>query len=367
MLYILMFISALGLSLILTFLAKFVAEKFNIVDIPTDKRKHHTRAIPLLGGWGIFLATAIILFWQRNILVSGNLEYHHWLGVLAGAFILMVGGSLDDKYNLSAKRQLIFPALACLAVIAGGVGIEKVSNPFAGLVFLNDWKIPVLSWGGQIHYFVVLADIFTFLWLMGMTYTTKILDGLDGLVSGVSAIGALIIFLFTITTRYYQPDIAFVALVFAGACLGFLVLNWQPAKIFLGEGGSLLLGFILGVLSIISGGKIAIALLVLGIPILDVAWTIASRLLKGKNPLKTADRQHLHFRLLDSGLGVRKTVLLYYLLATLFGVSALFLQSRGKLLSLLVLGLVMLGFIVWFSYLERKNKGKSQILTKKAK
>jgi len=268
----------------------------------------------------------------------------------------MVGGTLDDKYDLSSSQQIIWPVLACLAVIAGGVGIEKITNPLSGLIFLNQWQIPLGVWGGHAHYFNVIADSFTFVWLMGMIFTTKLLDGLDGLSSGVGAVGALIIFLFTVTTRYYQPDIALAALVLAGALLGFLVWNWHPAKIFIGDGGSLLIGFALGVLSIISGGKIAIALLVMGLPILDVVWTFIRRWSRGKNPLRAADRGHLHFKLLDSGLGPRRTVIVYCGLAALFGLSALFLQSRGKLLALLILGGVMLVMIIWFAWLDKKEK-----------
>jgi len=181
-------------------------------------------------------------------------------------------------------------------------------------------------------------------------YTTKLLDGIDGLVTGVSAIGGLVIFLFTITTKYYQPDIGLAALILTGVCLGFLVFNWHPAKIFLGEGGSLLLGYVLGVLAIISGGKIAITLLIMGIPILDVAWTIIRRVARGKNPFKFADRGHLHFRLVDSGLGVKKTVLVFYAFALIFGLSGLFLQSRGKMLALIILFAVMIIMIITLSY-----------------
>ena len=164
-----------------------------------------------------------------------------------------------------------------------------------------------------------------------------------------------IIFLFTMTTKYYQPDIGLAALILSGACLGFLIFNRYPARIFLGEGGSLLLGYILGVLAIISGGKIAIALLVMGLPIMDVGWTIIRRVRTGKNPFKFADNKHLHFRLLDLGLGQRKTALIYYGFAGIFGLSALFLQSLGKALALGALLIIMLFIIIGFGYLDRKT------------
>jgi UDP-N-acetylmuramyl pentapeptide phosphotransferase/UDP-N-acetylglucosamine-1-phosphate transferase len=222
------------------------------------------------------------------------------------------------------------------------VEIAKITNPFGGLVDLR-----------------ALAFISPFLitlWLLGMMYTTKLLDGVDGLVSGVSAIGGLVIFLFTLTTRYYQPDIAFAAILLAGVAAGFLIFNWHPAKIFLGEGGSLLLGYILGVLAIISGGKIAIALLIMGIPILDVAWTIIRRLVQGKNPFKFADRQHLHHRLLALGLGQRTTVLIFYILSLVFGLSGLFLQSRGKFWALIAVISLMFLLVIGLGFLDYHGK-----------
>ena len=190
-----------------------------------------------------------------------------------------------------------------------------------------------------------------------MMYTTKLLDGLDGLVSGISAIGAIIIFLLTTMTKYYQPDTALLSLIFSACCIGFLIFNFNPAKIFLGEGGSLFTGFMLGVLSIISGGKIATALLIMGIPILDAAWVILRRIFEGKSPFKTADRKHLHFRLLDLGMNQKQTVIFMYFLSAGFGISTLFLQSKSKLIALGVLALVMLiiGFVV-LKIFKKQNK-----------
>jgi len=314
--------------------------RFKILDYPDEARKHHTSPIPLLGGVAIFIALAISLYAGRFMILSGKLEPIHWLGVLIGALFIVIGGVIDDKKKLSPMIQFAFPLLAALSVIAGGVGIEKITNPAGGFVYFS----------------TLAASAFSLVWLLGMMYTTKLLDGVDGLVSSVGAVGGIVIFLFTMTTRWLQPDIAFAALMLSASCLGFLILNWPPAKMFLGESGALLIGFVLGVLSIISGGKIAIALLIMGIPILDVAWTIVRRLATGKNPFKSADRQHLHFKLLDAGFGPKKTVLLFCTASLVFGLSALFLQSRGKFLSLIILGVLMLLAILSFNWLDRRAK-----------
>ncbi|MEA3398408.1 MAG: MraY family glycosyltransferase [Patescibacteria group bacterium] len=361
MYYLLFFISVFFLSLFLTWVIKKIAIRLGVVDRPKAGRKIHKNEVPLLGGLAVFFSFFIVLFFAQDRILAGDLEINHWFGLFVGACFLMIGGFLDDKYNLKPKYQIIFPILAALAIIAGGVNIEKITNPFGGFWNLGAISLPVISWDGQMHYFIVISDMLIIFWLMGMMYTTKLLDGLDGLVTGVTAIGAIIIFLFTMTDKYNQPDIAVAALILAGACLGFLVFNWHPARIFLGEGGSLLLGFILGVLAIISGGKIAIALLIMGLPILDVAWTIIRRLMSGKNPFKFSDKKHLHFRLFALGIGQRKTVLIYYFFSAFFGLSALFLQSLGKLLALVALILIMAGFITSFNYLDKKQPHKEKI------
>ena len=337
--YLQIFIITLLLSVALTFLVMKLAEKFKIVDQPDGDRKIHERAVPLLGGLAIFAAFFIILYFVRGNLTTGNLEPRHWLGFFVGGIWLMIGGFLDDKYKLKPTKQIIWPILAIISIIVGGVEIEKITNPFGGYFYLGALSAVLISF-----------------WLLGMMYTTKLLDGLDGLVTGMTAIGAMVIFLFTMSAKYYQPDIGLAALILAAASLGFLFFNWHPAKIFLGEGGSLFLGYALGVLSIISGGKIAIALLVMGIPILDVAWTIIRRLAEGKNPFKFADRKHLHFRLLNIGLGVRKSVLFFYATSVIFGLAALFLQSKGKVLALAALLIIMVLVVMFFAYLDRKQK-----------
>ena len=331
------------LSIALTLLVKKFALKYQILDTPDIDRKIHKKPIPLLGGIAIFLAFFIILFFVKDKILIGDLEINHWIGVFVGACFLMIGGFLDDKFNVKPYWQLVFPILACISVILGGVEVAKINNPFQ--IDSSDF----------LYFSAIISHIFIFGWLMGMMYTTKLLDGIDGLVTGVTMIGAIIIFLFTMTTKYYQPDIALGSLILASSCLGFLVLNWHPAKIFLGEGGSLFLGYILGVLAIISGGKVAIAILVMGAPIIDMIWTILRRLAKGKNPMSFADREHLHFRLLDLGLSAQKTVLIFYAFASIFGTSALFLQSTGKTLAISVLCVIMV-IVVWFSKIKTNIK-----------
>lgn len=360
MFYFFVFLAALIFTALLTAGIRQLAFHWQILDRPDSDskrgRKIHAQATPLLGGLAIFIVYFFLLFLFSSHFLAGNLRWPHLIGFFFGALIIMIGGVLDDKYNLAPQRQIIFPLLAICAVIGGGVEIVRLSNPFGAILNLQS--------------LIFISPILISLWLLGMMYTTKLLDGVDGLVSGIISIGGFIIFLFTLTTRYYQPDIAFAAILLCGATLGFLVWNWHPAKIFLGEGGSLLLGYILGVLAIISGAKIAIALLIMGIPILDVVWTIIRRLMLGKNPFKFADREHLHHRLLNLGLSQRQTVLVFYALSLTFGLSGLFLQSRGKLWALLILMAIMLLLVIIFwaldnYYQSNKNRSDKNQLNKK--
>ncbi len=336
----LVLVSAFCLAGIFAWLVKNIAVKFNIVDKPSAPRKKHARAVPMLGGLAIWTAFWLVVGYLALFtnLIGKHLALDRLFWVFVGSIVLMIVGVLDDKYSLGPKLRLVFSIVAVLIAMVGGVGIEKITNPFGGIWYLDFWQIHFGEWGTVL----VFADMIVLLWILGMTYTTKILDGLDGLTTGISAIGALMIYFIANGARWHQPDVALVALVFAGTCLGFLLFNFNPAKIFLGESGSLFLGYMLGVLSVISGGKFATALLVMAVPILDLAWVIAYRLRQG-HALSRGDRAHLHFRLVDAGWSQRKTVLFLYAIAILFGVSTLFFQSKEKIIILLTL--VVLVFV----------------------
>lgn len=336
-----LFLSAAAIAFLLTFGVRALARSWNIVDRPSDPRKVHARPIPLLGGLSIYSAftivTLVVLF-SSDVLTSGEITRTHYFGFLAGGLILMIGGFLDDKHTLPPRLAIVAPILAAVVAIGAGIEVDKLTNPLGGILYLQGWQ----------------SDVLVFCWLLAVMFTTKFLDGLDGLATGVSVIGSLMIMLLALTAAYFQPDVALLASIALGALLGFLPWNMHPAKIFLGEGGSTFVGYLVGVLAVISGGKVATALLVLGIPLLDVVWVILRRLRAGgiKNIAK-GDRKHLHHRLLDLGWGQRKIVLAYWTVAGAFGFAALFLQSQQKLVALgllIVLMLMIAGFLVRKEY-----------------
>lgn len=338
MLYLSYFLIAFALAAILTPLARKLAIRFKIYDVPGPRRKIHTLAVPFLGGAAVYLSFLIsILVYLKFGQVDFNIvPLKFFLGIIFGGAVLIIGGILDDKYNLPPKILWLFPALASLVIVwlGIGVGITQISNPFGNPIFIGyHFQLATFNFS--------LPAWLAWLWMMGMIFTTKLLDGLDGLCGGIALIGGLTMFALSLGPKINQPITAELAIIFSGALLGYLIYAFFPASIFLGEGGSTFLGFTLGVLSIILGAKITTALLVMGIPILDVAWVIVRRLWYSKSPFK-GDRQHLHFRLLDIGLSQRQAVLVLYGISGIFGGVAVFLQSMGKLIALVILFCVML-------------------------
>jgi UDP-GlcNAc:undecaprenyl-phosphate/decaprenyl-phosphate GlcNAc-1-phosphate transferase len=322
------FISAASAAFVLTYLVKGLALRFQVVDKPGLERKIHDKPMPLMGGVAIYAGFmgVLIIAAAATGNVIGTITWPMLTGVALGGAVIVTGGVWDDIRNLPPKRQIIFPVVGVIIVILSGIGISKLSNPLGGFIEL---AAPV-------------SAALVFPYLLGAIYATKLSDGLDGLVAGLGAIGSLLIMALALTPKYFQPDVAIISAIAAGAFVGFLFWNFHPAKIFLGEGGATFTGFILGVLSIISGAKIAVALMALGVAVVDAAWVILRRVLWEKKSLASGDRKHLHHRLLDAGLGQRQAVILLWSISAAFGAATLLLQSSGKLVAFLLLAAVTL-------------------------
>lgn len=347
------FIAGFLLALAATPLASLLARKIGALDVPDGDRKTHARPTPLLGGLAIFIAFIAGVLLIRGGLLGGFLLPKHLAGIILGGLFLMIGGALDDRYRLRPIFQLAFPAAAALTVIASGIGADLITNPLGGTFRLDLWEFPLFEYAGNPYHLTLPADLFTFVWLMGMMYTTKLLDGLDGLVAGLGVIGFFVVAMLSLTPDVAQPELARLAMVAAGAAGGFLFYNARPASIFLGEGGSTFIGFLLGVMAILSGGKIGVTLLVLAVPIMDVAWTIARRL-QLRRSVTEGGVDHLHFRLVRWGLMPGAAVLLFWLFAAAFGGAGLFIRGRGKLLALAILAIL---FIVITLMIRRRPHG----------
>ncbi|MBU0625527.1 undecaprenyl/decaprenyl-phosphate alpha-N-acetylglucosaminyl 1-phosphate transferase [Patescibacteria group bacterium] len=358
MTFFIIFIGAFGLSILTTVFVRGLARHFGVLAEPGGRRLHK-KAVPLLGGVALFIALVLIVVVLTSFgwLPGSHIKAKYLVGIIAAAGLLSFGGALDDRYELKPWQQFIWPFLAVLAVIVVGIGVNYITNPFGGLIELNKYIMTAVWIDGIPYKLTILADIFTLAWLMTMTYTTKFLDGLDGLVVGLTVIGGLVIAAVSLMREVAQPDTAILALAIAGVFAGFLVFNIYPARIFLGEGGSTLAGFLLGILAIISGGKIATTLLVLGLPLFDAAIVIIRRLVRGKSPFG-GDRSHLHFLLVDSGLPQRSVVLLYWFLAALFGISTLILPGPQKVTAIGVALSLLLVILAGALIMQKRNSIK---------
>jgi len=347
--FILVFIASTVLCFLLTKIVIVLANKFGILDYPRGERKIHKQPTPLLGGLAIYFTILIMLvfLWQQGYLLDTRIEPQALLWFMLAGFILMINGYWDDKYSIKPYLAILGPILASLIVIVGGLKIAYITNPGGGVLYLDRF---FSAWPGGGEFIIFLL---TFVWLMGITYTTKLLDGIDGLASSIGLISSLVIFVVSLSWDVAGSTTSLLALTLAGGLMGFLFVNWHPAKIFLGEGGSTFLGFSLGVLAIISGSKIATALLVMGLPLLDIFWVVLRRL-KNKKAWYRGDNEHLHFRLLRAGFSQRQVVAFFAAVSLVFGLVSIFFTTKTKVGALLILLVIMFLLSTWLNYKLKK-------------
>lgn len=330
--FVMVFGVGLAVALLMTPLAGKWGRRRGIVDKPGPRRWHKGN-IPRTGGialFAAFMAAALLAQWMP-VPRQDPKELTRFVGIALGATFLFVVGYFDDRHELKPAPQYLAQAVSGVIAIVCVVFIERVMNPFTDELTIFPYWFTVA---------------FTLAWIMGMINTVNFLDGLDGLAAGVGAIvsGFLVIHML----REGQYSVALLPLALLGATLGFLPFNFHPAKIFLGS-GSLVLGYAIATLGIAAGAKLALLLLVLSVPIVDVAWLMVSRLRAGQS-YGQADRRHLHYRLLDLGLSQRQVVLLYYGYCVLLGATALLVSSRLlKLVTLIIMAIATLVLLAWLT------------------
>lgn len=328
---VLSFVTAFAFSMAATPLVIRIAPMIGAVDIPKDERRMHKKPVPRNGGMAIFFGCLV------SILCFANLD-RRIISIFVGATILAVVGIIDDSRGLGYKIKFIMQILAATVVVVGGdIKISIFTNPnlFSDKAFiaLNDW----------------IAIPATVLWIVLMTNAVNFIDGLDGLAVGVSAIAS--VSLVFVCLRLGKPDIALIAFAVVGACFGFLPFNFNPAKIFMGDTGSMFLGFMLAVLSVQGAFKsyavisFAVPLLILGLPLFDTGFAILRRFFSGKN-IMVADRGHMHHRLIDLGLSQKQVVFILYAVSAVLGITAVTLAESGALRAmLLLLGMLIVFFV----------------------
>src|SRR3990172_1080492 len=364
-LYFWLFLACAILSYLLTLLVIRLADKWRIYDLPSP-RKIHAKPIPRLGGLAIFGAFLIIILF--SVVFRPDLfHFSPWIWwhvidkrlfwVILGAIVLVIVGVIDDVKGLNPFTKLFWQIAAAVMVVISGVGIDMIRNPFGGpMIALNQFQIPIHFYG-YIYHFVVIGDLFVIFWIVLMINIVNFLDGLDGLAAGVSLIAFLVLFFLSLTPAINQVSTALLCLIIAGTLAGFLPKNFFPAKIFMGDSGSMFLGYMIACLAVISGGKVATSLLVLGFPILDGLWVVGRRLIHKKSPF-VADKKHLHHRLLSVGLSQRQVVLIIYAMSAIFGGVALMSQTREKFMALISLIILMVFLGLFLIVIEWKKESR---------
>lgn len=323
--------------------------RLGLMDRP-EKYGLKRKPIPYYGGAAIFLGfwVSVLLFVEMNITLGG---------FLIAAFLITAVSFIDDYRGLSPGLRLFVQILAALILVGAGVGIQSISNPLGDPLVLDQWKIALTL--DQVYQFSVLGALFTVVWVVLIVNTMNFLDGLNGLSSGVAVIAAFALFLLSVRPEIHydivsQVPVATMSIILFAAAFAFWLFDFHPAKILMGDTGSMFLGFTLATLAIFSGGKVATAFLVMGFPLLDAIWVILRRIFSGSSPMK-GDRKHLHHRLLEIGLSDRKALFLIYVLCALFGGIAVFMEGINKLYAIaaMVVLMMILGSLAVF--LARKK------------
>ncbi|TXL66664.1 undecaprenyl/decaprenyl-phosphate alpha-N-acetylglucosaminyl 1-phosphate transferase [Cerasibacillus terrae] len=330
------FFIALGSTFLLTYPVKKFAIKIRAVDFP-NHRKIHKEVTPRLGGLAIYLGfmLGLVFLWP---------EHEHMPEIIAGSFVIVLTGMLDDKYTIRPIIKLTGQLIAASFLISSGMIIEKITLPFIGVVELGFASV-----------------LITVLWIVGITNAINLIDGLDGLATGVTTIALISMFIMAIIDA--QMIAAFLCIVLIGANLGFLYHNFYPAKIYMGDTGSNFLGFMIAVVSILGLFKnialfsFIIPVIVLAVPIFDTFLAIIRRI-RNKESIAMADNKHIHYRMIHSGYSHRATVLILYGFSFLFGLLAIVFSNASITTSLIItiFVLILLHIIAEIAGLVRNGK-----------
>jgi len=349
------FFIAFIITVIITPVVIYFTKKYGLIDDP--KRKHpailHTKPIPRGGGialfFGSFFASMLLLPWNNT---SG--------AIFLSAFIALCIGVIDDALNAKSKElspyfRFLVNILCAVIVVGSGVTVPYITHPFGGILHFQ--QIVLISiWG----FTFTLSQLVAILWIIWVINMLNWSSGVDGQVSGIVAISALVIGLLSL--RFPIGDLVLIdtklSFIIAGTSLGFLIYHFHPAKILPGYGATSLY-LLIAVVSILSSSKLATAILVLGIPSVDALFTIIRRVLARKSPF-SGDKKHLHHMLLELGLNQRRIALFYWLISAIVGGITLQLQSRSKFFAMIMLlvivsgGLVFLHLFLWHKH-EKNN------------
>jgi UDP-GlcNAc:undecaprenyl-phosphate/decaprenyl-phosphate GlcNAc-1-phosphate transferase len=319
-----------------------LAFRLGAIDTPKDERRIHKKTMPRMGGFAIYIAFIIscLIFLEVN---------RQMMGIMIGGTLILIMGIVDDIKQIKALPKLLVQILAAVILIYFGITVKSVTIPFVvgdGSLYIKYLGIPL-----------------TILWVVGITNAINLIDGLDGLACGICLISALTLFGVSLISARYMT--IYLTIILAGACLGFLPFNFNPAKIFMGDTGSQFLGFTLAAISLQGAVKsaaavaVAVPILALGLPIYDTLFAMVRRKLNNR-PIMEADRGHLHHKLLDRGMTQKQVVLTMYTVSGLLGGSsivAMLVSSKNSFALLVIVCAIIIACAIELDIFKKKAKG----------
>ena len=346
------FILAAVISAILTPISIKIAPKIGAMDVPKDARRMHDKPMPRFGGLGIFIAmlVAILVFVPST---EGQLGDRQVIGFLIGAAVIVITGIIDDLKGLKPLQKLFGQLVASIIPCFYSVRFFAISNIFGE---------------GYIEFPEIISIIITIIWIVGITNTINLIDGLDGLAAGVSIISCLAVAYTSFLAG--RPETCELVLAIAGAAFGFLIYNFHPAKIFMGDAGSMLLGYCLATMSLIGISSTkstvlfvsVIPIIILALPIFDTSFAIIRRVANHK-PIMVGDKGHLHHRIMALGIGQRRAVIALYCISAIMGVAGILWTMRMRVqgLILAMIGLTLIWVFLGVDHKENKEESDEDI------
>ena len=296
-----------------------LTQKFKNIDGRITARHIHAIGISRYGGVAIILSFIATLLLDNRLVIGRPLA-----GVLICCGAILMFGIIDDLKNLGWKSQLFFQIVIVLIVFAMGVKLQYISSPLGGIFFFDS---------GLAYFLGILISI---VWVIFLMNAMNWVDGIDGISGGITLVACLAIFIISQRPEVNQPPIGIITAAIIGSLAAFLLLNFHPAKIMAGTSGSMFMGFILAILAIFAGAKIATTLMVLAVPIIDALWVMVERI-KSKESIFLADQRHLHYRLLELGWSVKKICVSYWVITLFIAILALNIRAAGKMATLAIL------------------------------
>jgi UDP-GlcNAc:undecaprenyl-phosphate GlcNAc-1-phosphate transferase len=342
-------LAAVVISFAATPIVKSFAQRVGAIDVPKDERRVHDHPIPRLGGLAIFLGflLSVVLFADISRQVQG---------ILLGSVVIVIVGVIDDIVPLPALLKFFVQIGAALIAVYHGVVINIISNPniFSSSDFLN---------------FGMLSIPITVLWIVAITNSVNLIDGLDGLAVGVSTISSVTMLIIAVVVA--DANVAIIMAALAGACVGFMPYNLNPAKIFMGDTGALLLGYVLATVSIMGLFKFyaiisfAVPFLVIGLPLFDTVFAVFRRVLSGRSPM-SPDRGHFHHRLIDMGLSQKQAVAILYSVSAILGLAAVVITTSGEIRAIIIIIAFVVAAAIGLFVLRGRNHNGHASEQKKA-